>query len=224
MADAQIVGGIRAIVIIPGKSGLARDVFVNSFAFRTHGGVPVDDGFRDQVASALASFYLNGASGINPISSYFGQYADRGANKAVIKTYDMNEAPPRTPLSSSFTLAAMSGSAVAMPNEVAACLSFKASTQKGPRGKGRVFVGPLNGGVVVETSDNTLRPSTAFMNSLLNAGVVLRAAGVDPPVPEWCIYSTFGPTHLHPVTDLWVDNEFDTIRKRGERATSRVTA
>jgi hypothetical protein len=29
---------------------------------------------------------------------------------------------------------------------------------------------------------------------------------------------------MHAVTEVWVDNEFDTQRRRGHRATTRVTA
>jgi hypothetical protein len=223
MADAIVVGGIRAIVIIPGKSGLAKDVFVNSFAFLNAASAPVDDTVRNAVTGALASFYNVGASGINPLSSYIGQYADRGTNKCLVKTYDMGETSPRTPLIGSFTLGAMGSGGGPIPNEVAVCLSFKSTEVKGPRGRGRVFVGPLNGATVHEEDDLSIRPLLAFRNSLLHAGTALRDSSATTGA-NWCIYSSFGPDHMHPVTSVWVDNEFDTIRKRGESATSRVSA
>lgn len=221
MADAIVTGGIRALVVIPGKTGLARDVFVNSFAFFHPGGGPTTDADRDAVATLLQHFYQNGATGINALGSYLGQYVDRGTNHCSIKTYDMAEAPPRTPRISTWTMPNLVGGTGPIPNEVALCGSFKSSAQKGPRGRGRVFIGPLDAHCVVEADDLTIRPSAAVIASLRNALATLKTATAETPY-QWGIYSHFGPTHIHPVTDIWVDNEFDTIRKRGERATSRV--
>jgi hypothetical protein len=221
MADAVIVGGIRALVVIPGKSGLARDVFVNSFAFHKPGGSATTDGDRDAIGALLRDFYVTGATGINPLGSFLGQQVFRGTNNILVKTYDMGETPPRTPRLTAFTMPSMGTSTGPIPNEVALCGSFKAASQKGPRGRGRIYVGPLEGGAVVEADDYNIRPSTAVVASLRHAMTALKLATAETPY-TWCVYSTFGPTHLHQVSDVWVDNEFDTMRKRGNRATTRV--
>jgi hypothetical protein len=223
MADAQITGGIRALVEIPMRTGMPRDTVVNTFAFKMHAGTATTDAARDDVIAALNHFYLNGATGINPLGAYLGQAVNRGTNQCMIKTYDMAEAPPRTPRIGTFTLPTVSGSYSPIPSEVALCLSFKAASKKGPSGRGRVFFGPINGGAVAEDSDYVNRPTSALINSLKHAGAALRDECTSVGIVDWCIYSTIGTDHLHPVTDVWVDNEFDTMRKRGFRATSRVT-
>lgn len=222
MADAQIPSGIRALVVIPGRTGLARDVFVNSFAFERNGGIVPSDSDLDAVAGTLAAFYNTGTGGRPPIANWIGQFASRATNFCQIKVYRMNEAPPRTPHTSSFSLGVMGSPIVPMPNEVALCCSFKSSEQKGPRGRGRVFIGPLNGTAVTEAGDTTLRPLATLQQAVVDAAVALKNSS-GSTLCTWSVYSTFGPDHLHPVTDVWCDNEFDTVRKRGERATARIT-
>lgn len=222
MADAIITSGIRALVVIPGKTGLAKDVFVNSFAFERNGGIEPSDGDLDAVAAALASFYNTDSGGNGAIAGHLSTFCDRSANKCQIKVYKMTEAPPRTPHISSFTLGALAGAERPIPNEVAICASFKSTEQKGPRGRGRVFIGPLNGAAVTQTTDFSVRPTGALQLSVKDAMVALKnSSGVT--LCTWCVYSSFGPDHLHPVTDVWCDNEFDTVRKRGVKPTVRVT-
>ena len=223
MADAIITSGIRALVIIPGKTGLAKDVFVNSFAFERNGGTNPSDGDLDAVAAALATFYNVNTVGNTPIAGHLSTFCDRAANACKVKVYRMGETPPRMPRTSSFTLAALAGAERAIPNEVALCASFKSTEQKGPRGRGRVYIGPLNGAAVGQTGDFSIRPTGALQQSLVDAMVALRSSdGVT--LCKWCVYSSFGPDHLHPVTDVWCDNEFDTVRKRGVKPTVRVSA
>jgi hypothetical protein len=134
-----------------------------------------------------------------------------------------------------------------LPSEVAVCLSYK-NTASGnippAQRRGRVFFGPLGKGSF-ETADEAVtdipRPPAQFRTNLLQAGIALsnNVAG-----GQWVIYhrprkerpetprpgrTTLPflaalPGAVHAITDLWVDNAFDTQRRRGERATSRVTA
>jgi len=222
MADAIITSGIRALVVIPGQTGLAKDVFVNSFAFERNGGISPSDAELDAIAALLVTFYNTNTVGNTPLAGHLSTFCDRGANKCQVKVYRMGEAPPRTPHTSSFQLGALAGAERPIPNEVAICASFKSSEQKGPRGRGRVFIGPLNGAAVTQTTDFSVRPTGALQLSVRDAMVALRDNAGDA-LSTWCVYSSFGPDHLHPVTDVWCDNEFDTVRKRGVKPTVRVT-
>jgi hypothetical protein len=79
-----------------------------------------------------------------------------------------------------------------------------------------VFIGPLGSSSIISEGD--ARPTGELKGDLVQAAQVLRgntALGV-----EWVVRSdTTGATA--PVTDGWVDNAFDTQRRRGNRATQR---
>lgn len=117
---------------------------------------------------------------------------------------------------SAFTGAPYSG----LPTEVAACLSFKGvfdNTIPAARQRGRVFVGPLHHGVLAISTGRVVL-GAGDQALLAAAGNWLRAfstAGVD-----WVVWSG---TELQafPVAAGWVDNAFDTQRRRGTDSTNR---
>jgi hypothetical protein len=123
--------------------------------------------------------------------------------------YDMDEAEPREPHAT--RLKPISGVSEPCPREVALCLSFFA-TRNLPRRRGRIYVGPWR------ASDATLRPAADIRSALTAMATGLHAIGGGGN--RWCVYS---PTDdaLWPITDAWVDDEWDTMRSRGLRATTR---
>ena len=223
MPDANIPSGIRALTIVQMRTGLSRDVVVNSWAFETQDASPADDADRDVVAAALKKFFEEPVTGTRSVSSFFGQAADRGTNHGLTKTYLMGDTVPRTPRLHTWTVTPAGVTLRPIPTECAYCLSFKSTEQKGPRGRGRVFLGPLDQGCVEEETDVSIRPTAQFMQVVRDAAVRMRDELNATGTVRWCVYSTYGPDHLHPVTDVWCDNEFDTVRKRGFRGTARLT-
>jgi len=135
-----------------------------------------------------------------------------GVTRVTAKIYDMQQAEPRTPLATK-TAAVNASATVSAPGEVALCLSFYASVNT-PRRRGRLYVGPFaNGSMFLRPDANLTNAIVALKTGLVNLG------GVDV---DWMQYS---PTLnlANKVTNWWVDNEWDTIRSRGLRATARTS-
>jgi hypothetical protein len=96
--------------------------------------------------------------------------------------------------------------------EQALCLSYYTGVNT-PRTRGRFFLGAAAGGAA-----GGLRPNTATRTRALAVGTRLGAVGGS--TVQWQHYS---PTlnQMRPVTDLWVDDEWDVVRSRGLKATAR---
>jgi hypothetical protein len=222
MPEAHIENGITAQAVIGSASGLARDVFVNTFHFNKIPGGRPSDADLDNLGHLIRDFYtVNIDSADGTIDSWFSQAVSRGVDKCQVKLYRLDDAPPRAPHVVPFTLGAYAGSSEGLPREVALCLSYKALTKPGPRGRGRIYVGPLRHEVVSHVTVGEYRPGNTFMGSLLTAGIALKNLSGAANLP-WQVYSKMDSVqHMHTVTDLWVDNEFDIIRARGLRPTGR---
>lgn len=177
------------------------------------------------LSSRLVTFYqaLNGA---------WAEYIAPAGH--TIKLYDFADPKPRIPrVITEFALVPGSGS---MPAEVAICLSMRAALLPGvnpARRRGRIFLGPFNSGTAVKAyvaGQPDVSIVSAFQTTILNAAKVM-AKGTNGAA-RLAVYSP--TTHaltpgdagsaFHDVTDLWVDNGFDTVRSRGRRATLRTTA
>lgn len=137
------------------------------------------------------------------------------------KWYDLADPTPRAPVRETtwnFT-AAPTGNPLAP--ETALCISFQADKVSGEsqaRRRNRIYLGPLQQGI----NDTTGRPTAASVSAIRNAGQGLLTASVAAADWTWGIYSTLS-LGLAPVTNGWVDNEYDTQRRRGRVATSRST-
>jgi hypothetical protein len=99
--------------------------------------------------------------------------------------------------------------------EVCMTLSFYAGTNT-KRRRGRLYIPCHWRGI----ANGVTRPTTANMNDILNrAALFTGLGGVDV---DWTVYS-IRDGQSHPVTNTWVDNEWDTVRSRGLKPTTRVT-
>ena len=107
-----------------------------------------------------------------------------------------------------------------LPSEVALCLSFQAPRIPGQiqnRRQGRVYIGPLNTGVA-----SAGRPSSTARSTLAAAAGVL---GVDIQTDTdgfWAVWSAMNGTTAE-VEEGWVDDAFDTQRRRGLQRTTKTT-
>jgi hypothetical protein len=227
---------MRAMCIFQGKSGLPEDRFVNVFHFDTL--VATKAFAEDWIADHLVSFYAgdpDGAGTALSVGSYFSPYVDRAANKAEIRVYDLADPQPRVPYIRNFTLPAPAASSTSgLPEEVAACLSFKAAPPVTPRKRGRIYFGPLVSGVtVMPTGLVGTRLDAAIRTSLTSAAVTHLCQTVSGD-PRWSIYSDPGPhpdtpdepraAGLYHVVSVWADDAFDVQRRRGPVASVRTTA
>lgn len=132
------------------------------------------------------------------------------------KVYDMADAMPR-PIKATGAWAqglADNASSASGPREVTLCLSYY-SQRNLPRFRGRIHIGPW---VAVSLPE---RPPQTIIDAVVNVGTGLKnIGGIDV---DWGLISATRGGAFSKVTAGWVDNEWDTIRSRGLRATSRTT-
>jgi len=219
MSEILVVAELKAI------SGIKDDDAQNTWAFQN----PSTSAPTDVATAAftkLATFYSN-------IGMFIGPSIDRTAGIHTLTAYDLAaqlETPGAglgTPIATgTFTITAPTVS-VGLPAEVSTVLSFHASlvgsvvevgsTRPRSRRTGRVYIGPLSLGTATGSGPNfETRPTTGWQTSLKNAAVAL-LTGADA---IWSVYSRVDHV-LRAVDGGWVDNAFDTQRRRGVKPTSR---
>ena len=106
--------------------------------------------------------------------------------------------------------------ASAFPREVALCLSYYGERNL-PRTRGRIYICAALATNIVA---NKIRPSAGDRSPLLTlAQGIADLGGVDV---DWVTWSRVDGAN-EKVQNAWVDDEWDTIRSRGLRATTRDT-
>lgn len=212
---------LRALVTMPNAvSPLPRDAAVNTFHFGSTDPLVT----APSAHTALTAFY-------QAIDTLFSTVV---GSTATVKYYDLSDAEPRTPIHQA-NIALSVGSGVCLPNECAVALSYRADIVSGAnpaRRRGRIFLGPLDGDVGVQSSGD-YRVTTANRTVFANAGKALAEAAIASSV-GWVVFSptTAGPgpwssgtldASSYPVTAGWVDDGMDTIRSRGLLSSARTS-
>jgi hypothetical protein len=211
-------------------NGLSKDRYVNTFHFNWVGEPDVTQ--IAQVAAEVKSFYTNPHVGGATVSQFLATHVHGPG--ASVKAYEMTLASTHPPIyEESYTFPDNGQSGSNYPSEVACCLSYSADPVPGVdirSQRGRLYIGPLNtqAGETGAEEDVPERPGAAFMNTLLAAAQQLKTATglVDA---AWCIYSpklhhALAPVYSYGVTHAFVDNAFDTQRRRGCAPTARVSS
>lgn len=214
------MGQIHCQVTLPSKSLIAADSVVNTFSFT---GV---DNVEDQAVVALGklkAFYndVNTSGTPAALKTYFsGEINFAGAR---IKVYDASDPEPRVPIldESLGASAATPASASNLPAEVALCLSYAAdieSGQKAARRRGRIYLGPLCTYASDGATGATARPN---VNVIANMKVAAETLSDGPVGTQWCVWSRVANTYAI-ITHGYIDNAFDTQRRRGPDPTTRT--
>lgn len=193
----------RAQITIPMDSGLPEDAATNTLYFDAD-----TEGDLDDVHDALSDFYI-------AIDGLYSSLVD--GLGVVVNYYRMSDPEPRTPVKTNGMLTWVTDSS-ASPTEVALVLSYQAAKISGlpqSRRRGRIYIGPLGGGL----SD---RPNAVGqINPLVAAAQGLLDASTAATTWTWAQYSPTNNEGANVVSG-WVDNEWDTQRRRGRAATSRT--
>lgn len=160
-----------------------------------------------QCAQAFANFY----KAIGPTSLS----ADVFSGQLEISVYDMSQPKPRNPVAivtDNFTLNQNN----TMPGEVAIAISYRATRQSGEpeqRHRGRIYIGPVS--VHTLGQDGRIGP-----NSLLGLTQVTQQLWQDLQAVNTSIWVCGSEEHgFRPITEFFINNEFDTIRRRQLDAT-----
>jgi len=176
-------------------SNLARDRIVTTFHLDTD---PVEGSTDWQtLATDAAALFAGTLGGITGYTGFECRVYRHGGAK--------NDPPEAT------AFAATTGTEAPGPHEVALCLSYFADFNA-PRRRGRMYIGPWG-----NLNERPSEGQQITLRTLANGISALGGVNV-----QWVQYS---PTtgEFHNVTNWFVDNEWDTQRRRGLRATSRLT-
>lgn len=206
---------------LKGKSGIPEDVYINTFHFEK-ASAPTEAEISS-LAGWIIGFYNLPIGGNAPIRDFLSPVVATTGHR--IKIVRLDDPKPRVPVhDEEFPLLAPTAG-TALPTEVACCLSFKAARVSGvnmARRRGRVYIGPLRTTVMSPDGFGNPRPATPFVDTLQACAKALQ----DNTFAEawiWVVHSpTTGGLARYPVARSWVDDAFDTVRRRGAGITSRV--
>lgn len=196
-------------VELASTSNIAADSILNTFAVKALDGAAA---FAD-ITAAVDTFYAQ-------LQDYLGQVLNSSANAHHVRVYHLTEPEPRPPVYvGRFT---QGGTGTSLPSEVAVCTSLAAAMPAGARParrRGRMFIGPLNT-TASQVVGGYARPSATFQGVLALATQNLSIA-LEGDLWGLSVWSRADNT-LFRVVRGWVDNEWDTQRRRGPEPTARV--
>ena len=132
-----------------------------------------------------------------------------------VTLYDAEGPKPHYPLGHYITEDGAISESVG-PRELALCLSFYSQHNR-PRYRGRVYLCPW---WKYTATGLGVRPSDPMITGMMELGTVFKDAG--GPDVDWVVWSR-ADQQARPVTNYWVDDEWDVQRRRGQKATKRQT-
>lgn len=178
-------------------STLPRD-FMTITPHFNDGGVGSDpQGLCDDLAAALSGWINVGPEREVKVTAYDAQ--------GTVPVYPAGEAIVNTGVAPTSV----------MPREIALCLSFY-SDRNIPRQRGRLYM-PVN--LFSTAAALSVRPAGALQTKVGDlAAIFADLGGVDV---DWCVWSRTNAI-AYPITNWWVDDEWDVIRSRGLRSTTRT--
>lgn len=189
-------------VILRHESLLPEDVYVNTLHFDVNAPDTLG-GTCDDIAAAYTA----------QLSLFAGQI-----NGMTIKAYPPGPNPSGPEFQKDYPFDASGNNS---PAEVCCCLSYATvddPEQSVPRRRGRIYVGPVAGS---QLSGNE-RPTQFMRDSLLSLGQGIASAG-NASNSTWLHYSKRDNAYTK-IESIWVDDAWDTQRRRGLAPTLRQVA
>jgi hypothetical protein len=164
--------------------------------------------FRDQgVTTDPDNLCQDMADGLNAL--------DLVTTEIRVTAYDAESPAPSYPVGTGVANEGVVATS-SLPREVALCFSFY-SERNIPRQRGRVFW-PMP---VMGAFDLGLRPPEVT-RQYVGEGLATLFSDLGGVDVDWVVWSRVDD-EARPVSNWWVDDEWDTIRSRGLRATTRTT-
>lgn len=202
---------LRVQITLATSDAIPANYVTNSWCINT-GSVPSNAQFAEYVQD-FRQFYVDIASVLAiPITS-IGHVAKFIDLESLLR--------PNYPLYEEvWSLPSVSSNAQ-LPSEVAICLSMQGTRASGTpqaRRRGRVYIG------TIASATMTLgRPNSTTRTTLVNAVDTLKESLLVAALPaQLCIWSEVDATAVL-VNNVWVDDAYDTQRRRGAQVTARTT-
>lgn len=183
-------------------------------AYRVQMGFPVDSALPRDVITLNPHFYGSDPEQLaGALATNLAAWAHTSTSQFHIKVYDATKAPPSYPLASRDQPGLQP--ATSAPREIALCLSYY-GTYNRPRYRGRLFL-PIHW----ITTAPGLRPTAAQQNIALDFATSVLTKAL-PAQTDWVVWSSVEKKSQGQVTNIWCDDEWDTMRSRGLKATART--
>lgn len=201
---------VFAQVTLLAASGNSADNQVNGFALSS--AIGTNDAGMDSWAVAIKNFYDSArlADGCRGLAQ----------NNHLVKFYDIPGSTPNYPFYETTFNFATAPATVDMPLEVALCVSYRNTVLNSvprARRRGRIYISGW-----AESANTAGRPVSTAYQGLADAyaDYVLETNSIDDY--EAGIWSRTDGV-VYPIDEVWADNEWDTVRRRGGVATTRYT-
>jgi len=211
--------------VFSGASTLPEDVYVTNTHWQGVGSVFSDS--AEAAFTTLRTFWQVAAPSLAfAVGRYIAEHVPRAYQ---MKAYNL-EVPPgeRVPYVGTGTLPAVEAGVVGFPSECALVLStVGGAAPYAPGDRGRFFIGPLASSAGGTSDDVPQRANPGFVSVVVGAAERMRATPTSDVT--WVTISTiFNKVPrvtplIQNVTGGFVDNAFDTQRRRGESSTIRET-
>lgn len=209
---------LRATVTIPAKSLITEDASVNNWHFNQIGANL--QASLDEIAQDLQNYYIS-------IMPHYSEAMDPA--NTIIRFYNLNDPKPRPPIYTDtlFSTAVSASTTSRLPSEVALCMSYEGAKVAGKnqrRRRGRIYLGPW---AAEGASGQHDRPGATLMQIVRDQGNALLAESNGGLLFNWVVYSPtsvasgVGGDPYVVVTNGWVDNSWDTQRRRGVETTTK---
>jgi len=146
--------------------------------------------------------------------AFKGYSPTANTNQVQVKAYDVSRPKPNYPVYERLDNGGIAGPASGI-REPAMCLSFYAG-QNIKRRRGRLYLPVF---ILQASNSYGVRPQQAMLDKVAALVPILTAlGGVDV---DWSVWSSVDG-QARAVTNWWIDNEWDTQRRRGLRGTTRT--
>lgn len=215
----------RVTVTIPRDTGLPEDVTVLTFHVATPADVKLTSGAGgswNSMTGAILKFFNVGVGVEASVGSLFSSISNGLASR--IAAIDLNDPTPRVPYNEEGIAIVTNAATASLPEEVAICSSYQATPESGliqARRRGRLFLGPLHTGTL-STVGGRVRPAAGVASAIAASTKRLKQEIEDIGVQfNWVVWSRVNLTEAD-IAEGWVDDAFDTQRRRGPAATSRT--
>lgn len=209
---------IKLVVNLPYTTGLPRDVSQQTWCFLIDS---LEETSMNDICEVVSRFYNEPVGSFaTSISRYFSSVIDRSL--CWIDIYDVASVPTGPPIFSKAMTFGTAYAATSLPLEVALVNSFqgdKITSMPQSRRRGRNYLGPFN--TYAMSADAGLpRPLLDLIVTMNAASKRLQEEAISDADAEWCVWSRTTDLFV-PVTNGWVNNEWDTQRRREAKETDR---
>lgn len=209
-----------AQVTLKSGTGIPADNMVNTFHFTDLGLGQPDEARMGNLRDMLKNFYtVKAPSSTASIQTYMTAYAI--GNSASLKVYNLGDPKPRSPVYDNGWVMAPASTFNPLPTEVALCCSWRAAPASGEnprRRRNRIYLS----GFAADGVTATGRPKTALYEDIAGAAKEMKAAADASLAWSWKGWSPKDNENWD-IAEIWVDNAWDTQRRRGWKASTRKT-